>query len=169
MKRGIAVAVLLAGLAAFAQYAPQSAGSEPLAPELENRVQRLGKQLRCAVCQGLSITDSPSSMARAQLDVVRTLVQEGKSDDEIKQYFVERYGEWALLEPKKAGANWLVWGGPVVLLVGGLAFIFWYALRQKENLAKPQVKSEEPAKTAPPSDDSSEDPYLRAVRAELEK
>src|SRR5215471_4889472 len=100
-------------------YAPQQAGSSPLAPELEARVQKLGKQLRCAVCQGLSIADSPASMARAQLDKVRELVAAGKSDDEIYSYFVERYGEWVLLQPRAAGINWLVWLGPALLIIGG--------------------------------------------------
>src|SRR5215475_14915086 len=80
-------------------YAPQQAGSPPLEPALEARVQKLGKELRCAVCQGLSIADSPASMARAQLDKVRELVAQEKSDQEIYDYFIARYGEWVLLKP----------------------------------------------------------------------
>src|SRR3954471_17859496 len=104
-------------------YAPGREGTAPLDPAHEERVMRLGKLLRCAVCQGLSIADSPASMARAQLDTVRELVEAGKSDQEIKDYFVERYGEWALLEPPAHGLNLLVWLGPLALLVLGGAVI----------------------------------------------
>src|SRR5688572_26876008 len=104
-------------------YAPGRVGLDPLAPEAEARVMRLGKQLRCPVCQGVSIADSPSSMARAQLDKVRELVAAGKSDDEIYAYFVARYGEWALLSPSKSGVTSFLWVASVLLLLLGLTFI----------------------------------------------
>src|SRR6478672_3476276 len=108
------------------QFAAQHEGSEPLEPALESRVQKLGKELRCAVCQGLAITDSPASMARAQLDKVRELITEGKSDEEVKEYFVARYGEWVLLRPPTHGAGTVVWVTPVlVLLLGGLGVMFY--------------------------------------------
>ena len=150
-------------------YAPQQAGSEPLEPALEARVQALGKGLRCAVCQGLSITDSPSSMARAQLDKVRELVSAGKSDTEVVEYFVARYGEWVLLEPKAHGFNWLVWAGPVVLVLGGL----WLVARQVRRApAAPPAAAAGGGGTGlapPPPADETDDPYLAAVRRELER
>ena len=84
-------------------------------------MQLIGKQLRCAVCQGVSIADSPASMARAQLDKVRELVAADKTDQEIYDYFVERYGEWALMEPKKSGVTLGLWLAPVLMLVVGRA------------------------------------------------
>jgi cytochrome c-type biogenesis protein CcmH len=142
------------------QYAPQQAGSDPLEPALEARVQKLGKELRCAVCQGVSIADSPASMARAQLDMVRELVSQGKSDQEVITYFVERYGEWVLLEPTREGFNWLVWLGPVLLLAGG-AFVILRQIKQA-----PAPASAPPPPTSPTAE--AEDPYLQAVRRELE-
>jgi cytochrome c-type biogenesis protein CcmH len=158
------LAIALAAGLVTGQYAPQKGGSDPLAdPVQEARVQKLGKALRCAVCQGVSIADSPASMARAQLDTVRELVAEGKSDQEVVDYFVARYGEWVLLEPPKHGFNWLVWLGPIALLLGG-AFVISRQIKRA-----PAV---EPAKSATPSSPPSpeaEDPYLQAVRRELDQ
>lgn len=158
----------LTGGAAPAQFAPQSAGSEPLEPELEARVLALGKQLRCATCQGLSIADSPASMARSQLDMVRELVKEGRTDEEVKQFFVERFGEWALLRPRTDPTTALLWAGPVVLLLGGLAFVFWYSLRHRSSPAPSAAGAAAgPASDAPGEEGQGDDPYLRAVRREL--
>src|SRR5262245_52565138 len=119
------VTLALAAALTLAQtdFAPGRAGTDPLDAEREARVQRLGKQLRCPVCQGVSIADSPSSIARAQLDKVRELVAAGKSDQEIFDYFVARYGEFALLSPKKEGATSLLWLAPVLMLIFGVALI----------------------------------------------
>jgi cytochrome c-type biogenesis protein CcmH len=150
---------------ASGQYAPQQAGSEPLAPPLEARVQAVAKELRCAVCQGLSVADSPSSMARAQLDKVRELIAQGKSDQEVRDYFVARYGEWVLLQPKAEGVNLLVWLGPVALLLGG-AYVIARQVRREPEPAAPATSPSTPG--APASDDSV-DPYLAAVRRELDQ
>lgn len=151
-------------LLAQTQHAPQLFGSEPLPPAQEERAQRLGKQLRCAVCQGLSIADSPAQMARAQLDTVRALVSEGKTDEEIKAYFVDRYGEWALLAPPAHGFNWVVWVGPaLVLLIGAVAIRALF--RKSATAPAPTAEAPPPAAAA----GEEEDPYLKAVRAELER
>ena len=144
-------------------YAPQRQGLDPLEAEKEARVMRLGKQLRGAVCQGVSIADSPASMARAQLDKVRELVAEGKSDDEIYEYFVKRYGEWVLLEPTRGGLNSLLWLGPVLLLLIGLGVIVMQSKR------KPAAATAAPAPTETPAPPASDDALLAQVRADLEK
>lgn len=150
------------------QYAPQQGGSQPLEPELEARVQQLGKKLRCAVCQGVSVADSPASMARAQLDTVRSLVAEGKTDEEVVAYFVARYGEWVLLEPTAQGFNWLVWLGPVALVaIGG--FVIWRQLQRGPAETQVAKQTATPATPAGPPPADEEDPYLQAVRREMER
>lgn len=136
-------------------YAPLRQGQEPLDQVREARVQQIGKKLRCAVCQGVSIADSPASMARAQLDKVRELVTEGKTDQEIYDYFVERYGEWALMEPKKSGVTLGLWLAPVLVLVLGVLLIIG-------STKKPPAT---PVEQTPPETDD----YLAKVRADLEK
>jgi cytochrome c-type biogenesis protein CcmH len=153
---GLALALLLAA------YAPQQAGSTPLDPAREARVQALGKQLRCPMCQGLSIADSGSSAARAQMDKVRELVAAGQSDREIRSYFVARYGEWALLEPPAEGMNLLVWILPGLLLLLGLSAIARVVGRRRPGAPLPAAETGEPSTAAA-------DPYLEAVRAELRR
>jgi cytochrome c-type biogenesis protein CcmH len=152
--------LLLALCLAATPHAPQQAGTAPLDAAREARVQALGKLLRCPMCQGLSIADSGSSAARAQMDRVRELVSEGQTDDEIRAYFVARYGEWALLEPPAHGLNWLVWLGPAALLLVGA----WAISRIVRGPARKSAPAEVPTPATP-----SADPYLDAVRAELRK
>lgn len=95
------------------------------------RAERIGKQLRCPVCRGVPIADSPSKLAVEMMGIVRDKIAEGKSDQEILVYFEERYGEWALLKPKAQGANLLIWILPVLFIVGGAIFIFYQTRREK--------------------------------------
>ncbi|HEX8823043.1 MAG TPA: cytochrome c-type biogenesis protein [Archangium sp.] len=162
MNAALLSLTLFLGIAS-GQFAPQQAGSEPLTPALEARVQKLGKELRCAVCQGLSVADSPSSMARAQLDKVRELVSEGKTDQEVRDYFIARYGEWVLLQPKAEGFNLLVWLGPVALLLGG-GYVISRQVRRQPAPAPPA-----PPAPGTPASDEPVDPYLAAVRRELDQ
>jgi cytochrome c-type biogenesis protein CcmH len=154
--------VFLLSLSLGQGYTVQRQGTDPLEPTREAHVQALGKQLRCAVCQGVSIADSPASMARAQLDKVRELVVQGKTDDEIFDYFVDRYGEWALMEPRKSGVTLGLWLFPIVLLVVGLVIIFASAGKKGP---LPTVAPTGPAAPEPTGDDA----FLAQVRADLEK
>lgn len=142
-------------------YAPPRQGQDPLDAEREARVQRIGKLLRCAVCQGVSIADSPASMARAQLDKVRELVTEGKSDDEIFDYFVDRYGQWALMEPRKSGVALAVWVAPIAVLILGLLLVIGSTRR------KPVVPSPPPGEGQ--GEGPADDDYLAQVRKDLEQ
>jgi cytochrome c-type biogenesis protein CcmH len=86
---------------------------------LDARASAVARQLRCPVCQGLSIQDSPSELAQQMRDLVKEQLREGKSPEQVTAYFVGRYGEWILLEPKASGFNVLVYALPILLVVGG--------------------------------------------------
>ncbi len=137
------------------RYEPLRAGDGPMAGQGEVRAQALGKTLRCAVCQGTSIADSPAPMAQAMLDRVRELIKEGKSDAEIRDYFVARYGEFILLEPEAQGFNWLVWLLPVAFLAGGTMVLSAMVRRGKRESPKD-------------AEAATDDPYLAEVRKEIE-
>ncbi len=98
-------------------------------PALEAQVRAIASKLRCPTCRALSVQDSPSGMAQEMRGLIRDQLRAGKSTDEITAYFVDRYGEWILLEPTAEGFNWTVWLLPVVLLLGGLAFVLMTARR----------------------------------------
>ncbi|MBW8057707.1 MAG: cytochrome c-type biogenesis protein CcmH [candidate division NC10 bacterium] len=89
------------------------------ASSLEEQVRQITAELRCPVCQGLSVADSPSRMANQMRDLIRERLQAGESPEAVKAYFVERYGEWILLAPKREGFNLLVWVLPFLGLGGG--------------------------------------------------
>ena len=90
---------------------------------LEARTSAVAATLRCPVCQGESIQDSPSELAQQMRAVVRERLRAGESPEEIKAYFASRYGEWILLEPKMTGLNIVLYVLPVVLVIGGLILV----------------------------------------------
>lgn len=91
--------------------------------ELEARTSAIASRLRCPVCQGESIEDSPSELAREMRSLVRDQLREGRTPREINAYFVARYGEWILLEPTMTGLNVVLWVLPVVLVLAGLVLV----------------------------------------------
>ena len=111
---------------------PRSAASAASAAEdsvLEARTTEVASTLRCPVCQGESIQDSPSELAQDMRAVVREQLREGKTPEEIKAYFVSKYGEWILLEPTMTGLNVLLYVFPVFLVLGGLAIVVFLVRR----------------------------------------
>jgi cytochrome c-type biogenesis protein CcmH len=90
---------------------------------LEARTSSVASQLRCPVCQGLSIQDSPSELARSMRSLVREQLAEGRSTDEVKAYFVSKYGEWILLSPSARGFNLVAYAVPLLIVLGGGAVI----------------------------------------------
>ena len=101
----------------------------PLTPGLEKRARALNEQLRCPVCQSSSIEESPAFEATEMKSVVRSMLAEGKSDEEIVEYFQSRYGDWVLLAPPKRGFNLMVYVLPVLLVLGGAVFVYRTARR----------------------------------------
>lgn len=122
------VSLACAAVPASAQDTDAPAGERVVRETaLDRQVKDVAAQLRCVVCQGLSIQDSPSTLAQEMRGVVREQLAAGRSPDEVKAYFVDRYGEWVLLRPKPAGFNLLVYVLPVLVILGGTAFVFFKA------------------------------------------
>ncbi len=96
---------------------------------LENKIRSIGNELRCPVCGGSAITESPSDFARSMLSEVRSQVQAGKSEAEIFSFFSSKYGNTVLLKPPFQGLNILVWVLPILVLLIG-ALVLWNYLRR---------------------------------------
>lgn len=109
--------------------ATAATAAAPIDTILDNRARALNMQLRCPVCQGSSIQESPSAEAQEMKAVVREKLEAGESEDQVKAYFVSKYGEWILLYPEAHGFNLMVYVLPVVLLLGGGAFVYFTARR----------------------------------------
>lgn len=102
-------------------------------PEMQRRYDHLIRELRCLQCRNYSIADSDVSLAADMRRKVRELMAEGKSDQEIKQYMAERFGDYVLYNPPMAPRTWLLWSAPVLfVLIGGAAAIV--VIRRKARL-----------------------------------
>ena len=123
-SRWLVTAALLSLSLAAAPAVAQSPDSG-----LEAKVRDVAASLRCPVCQNLSIEDSPSQLARDMKQVVRQRLAAGETPDEVRRYFISRYGEWVLTKPRAAGVNLSVWLLPLVALLGG-AVVVWTAVRR---------------------------------------
>jgi len=93
--------------------------------------------MRCLVCQNESLAGSRSDLANDLRREIRTLIQEGKSDDQIRTFMVERYGDFVLYRPPVKPITWLLWIGPFVILVIGIIGLLSYLRRR--NLSIPST------------------------------
>jgi len=118
---------------------------------LAARTRAISSVLRCPVCQGESIQDSPAELSAQMRALVREQLQAGRTDEEVKQYFVDRYGEWILLEPKPRGANLLLYLAPVLVVLGGLLFV-WRVVRRWSAASASQDLGRSLAPPNPPVD-----------------
>ena len=111
----------------------------------EARFRALSAELRCVMCQNQSLADSNAQIAHDLRVQVLTLMREGKTDGEIKDYLVARYSDFVLYSPPVRPSTWLLWFGPALILLGGAAVLV-VVVRKRAGSA--------PA--APPSEDSQE-------------
>ncbi len=106
----------------------------PLAddPVTEQRLISISEEMRCLVCQNESLAGSRSDLANDLRREIRILIKEGKSDDQIRSFMVERYGDFVLYRPPVKPVTWLLWIGPFVILGLGIAGLLTY-LRRRNN------------------------------------
>lgn len=111
-------------------------------PVAEKRLQKLSEELRCLVCQNQTIADSNAELAQDLRREVRTMIKDGKTDKEIVDFMVVRYGDFVLYRPPVKGITLLLWGGPIALLLIGL-FVLQRYLRQRAT----RIDQEKPLST----------------------
>jgi cytochrome c-type biogenesis protein CcmH len=121
-----AATVVLAVMCTLAATPARAQSSGPAAPAKavsEQEVYEVAAQLRCVVCQTLSVADSPSEMAGQMRGIVRERLAAGESPAQVRQYFVDRYGDWILLAPPRRGFTLLVWLAPLIAVLVGVAIV----------------------------------------------
>lgn len=147
IRSWLATVALVMGLAvpagAFAVL-PDEVLDDPL---LEGRARDLSQLIRCLVCQNESIDTSNADLARELRLLVRERLTAGDSDQEVLDFLVARYGDFVLLQPRMTPANYLLWFGPVVLLLLGLAGVALYFKRRQPS-AEGGLSAEEEARLA---------------------
>ena len=94
------------------------------------RFHHLTSELRCVMCQNQSLADSNAMVAHDLRREVLELMRQGRSDDEVKQFLVDRYGEFVLYRPEVASNTWLLWFGPGLVLLGG-GLVVWRIVRRR--------------------------------------
>jgi len=134
MKQRRSLFLLLAIVAVIAATWSAVYLSAPKQQTLDQRVQAVASQLKCPICQGESVADSPSLLAQQMRTVIRQQLQEGKSEQEIIQYFVRSYGEQIVWSPPWQGFSLLVWLVPIGLLLAGVIIIY-FTLRDWRSVA----------------------------------
>ncbi len=111
-------------------------------PQLEARLVDISQELRCMVCQNESLASSHAELADDLRREVRDLIRSGKSDQEIKDFLVSRYGDFVLYRPEVKPLTWVLWFGPFLLLALAAVFLAVY-LRQRRALTAPPVLSDD--------------------------
>ena len=136
MKR--LIATLAVGLVLNASPALASSATEAALaadPVAEKRLLGLSEELRCLVCQNQNIADSNAELAQDLRREIRGMIKDGKSDKEIIDFMVTRYGDFVLYRPPVQGNTLLLWGGPIVLLILSIIALVRYQRRRAERVA----------------------------------
>lgn len=109
----------------------------PLAddPLVEQRLLVIAEEVRCLVCQNESLAGSRADLAQDLRREIRSLIRQGKTDKEVMDFLVSRYGDYVRYRPPVKPTTWLLWGGPFLLLAGGLAGLVLFVRRRRNTSA----------------------------------
>jgi len=144
MKRTQVLLMMLLQLIALTVFS-QVRRPEPVKGDaaLEERLHRLSQELRCLVCQNETLADSRADLAEDLRDEIREQMKAGKSDKEIIAFLTERYGQFILYKPQVTPTTYLLWFGPFLLLLAGLAVLFYYIKQRRDLITEKPLTAEE--------------------------
>ena len=125
-----------------------AADAPPLAedPVVEQRLIVISEELRCLVCQNESLAGSRADLAMDLRREIRTLIKDGKTDAEIRDYMVSRYGDFVLYRPPVKPITWALWFGPFLLLIGAVVILVRMVRRSQRSAAAPALDAAQRAK-----------------------
>ncbi len=128
----------------LAKEAPPLADDEAI----EKRLIVIAEELRCLVCQNESLAGSHADLAEDLRREVRHLLKQGKTDAEVKDFLVSRYGDFVLYRPPVKPTTWLLWAGPFVFLIAGVAGLVVFLRRRNQQLARTELSAEDQKRAA---------------------
>jgi cytochrome c-type biogenesis protein CcmH len=132
--------------------------AEPTRPVTDNEVNQVAKELFCPVCESTPLDVCPTQACADWREVIRQQLSEGRTEEEIRTYFVEQYGDRVLAAPPRRGFNWLIWIGPLAALLVALILFVRYLLTLRRPL---------PESTTPPPPTPTPDDYIGRLEQEL--
>jgi cytochrome c-type biogenesis protein CcmH len=112
-------------------------------PDTEKVFHKLSEELRCLVCQNQNIAESNADLAKDLRLEIYTMLSEGKTEDEIVDFMVERYGDYVLYRPPFEPMTWLLWFGPLIIFIIGLIFVIRFMKSQNDNVKAESLSDEE--------------------------
>jgi cytochrome c-type biogenesis protein CcmH len=124
----LAMALVVVPAAQLAAREAPEVGSDPV---VERHMMELASELRCLQCQNQTLADSNAPLAIDLRVQIRDMIANGQNDEQIKQYLVARYGDFVLFRPPVKAVTWLLWFGPGIVLLGGLAALYLVLLRRR--------------------------------------
>ena len=123
MKRSFILIVLIHVLISFS-------GAAIFAQTIDERAHNLFKEVRCLVCQGQTIHESNAELAEDLKVIIKEQLTVGKSDDDIKKFLVDKYGDWILMTPPFDPYTYILWLSPVFILVFGFGYIYYKSRKE---------------------------------------
>ena len=117
-------------------------------PVVEQRLITISEEMRCLVCQNESLAGSRSDLANDLRRELRTLIKQGKTDAEIREFMVSRYGDFVLYRPPVKPMTWMLWIGPFVLMIAGVVALFVYMRRRNRDITDVVLTKEESMRAA---------------------
>ncbi len=139
----ICCTLIFSGAAVAKDAAPMAADVA-----IEKRMVAISEELRCLVCQNESLSGSHAELAQDLRREIRKMIGEGKTDQEILDFMVARYGDFVRYRPPVKPTTWLLWGGPFVLLAGGIGALIAFLRRRAKESAAPALTEEEHRRAA---------------------
>ncbi|MCK9380853.1 MAG: cytochrome c-type biogenesis protein CcmH [Sulfuritalea sp.] len=146
----VCCALMFTGAAMAKEAAPMAADVE-----VEKRMVAISEELRCLVCQNESLAGSHAELAQDLRREIRKMIGEGKTDKEILDFMVARYGDFVRYRPPMKPTTWLLWGGPFLLMAGGIAALIAFLRRRAKEAAAPELSEEEHRRAAALLDQSN--------------
>ncbi len=173
MKQRVSLFLVLAALAVVGAVWSMLLIVAQKQQTLDQRVQSVATQLKCVVCQGESVADSQADLAQQMRLVIRDQLRQGKSEQDVIQYFAQRYGEQIVWSPPWQGFSLLIWLVPLGFLLGGGALIV-FLLREWRSAAADRVRTRtaestkhEPQTVAVETGEPDLERYRERLEAEL--